>query len=578
MLTIQYSVWTEIVGRAKYAADTLQFVRSNCLLRTSHTPFGWILTLRAHGRRIRNNATHAGYVSWTEDFSQLSFKDIRFNLTRFRTFLQTELSLLDDDLHQLSLYKAGSEIPTFDLAQIKDNAANQECGWSFLQGETLQQWKRSILERVLNDPDLQRRFFRGHSKGGQLPTSDTWDTCSAQEYLKIERQFLTRLALLLFILGGQPPRGTELFSIRFRNTVSGGGRNLYIDHGLVSFVTSYHKGYSIDGSLKLIHRYLTPELSQILVQYLVLILPFVEQLNNLVFRQSIDSSFLWAKKETTWDTSQLSDFFATETIRELGQDSRLTVSSWRHIAIAVSREFLPKGECFNRVADKETMSIIDQQAGHSDLTAATTYGRLVEEGHGQIRQFRERYRRITRKWQSFWLDTPVQTSIPQPVDQEIESFHEHRFEPLSDPPPELPESPPLSRAIPDHLLDSLPAPPANPPSDPPFDLPEPQQIEPPRRSDWRPRLIDEGISPLPKEVDPPGASSTILRQQRLLQQFLIQQQEVQGQQQHFQLTQLMQLIQPQRKRDLSETDFEDSCRSKRVSVEDGIRGAESRVS
>ena len=48
----------------------------------------------------------------------------------------------------------------------------------------------------------------------------------------------------------------------------------------------------------------------------------------------------------------------------------------------MSREFLPKGEYFDREADKESMTIIDQQAGHNDLTAATMYGRLVEEGQG----------------------------------------------------------------------------------------------------------------------------------------------------------------------------------------------------
>ena len=363
-----------------------------------------------------------------------------------------------------------------------------------------------------------------------------------QGYLQIARRFLTRLALLVYILGGQPPRGTELFSIRFRNTMTGGARNLYINHGLVSFVTSYHKRYSIEGSLKLIHRYLSPQLSQILVQYLVLIRPFVEQLNKLVFHQSIDSPFLWAHKGTTWNTAQLSGFFATESARELGPDSRLVVSAWRHIAIAVSREFLPKGVYFDREADKETMSIIDQQAGHCGLTAATIYGRLVEEGHGQIRQFRERYRCITRRWQSFWLDTPVPTSIQQSLPGEIEGVHPHRFNSPLNPPREKSKSPLLSGSrLPDRLLDIPSDLQSDIPSDISLDLPTdvlldlptdilldnpsdltsdpliPEKTEVPEPSSFQLPKVGKRTSLLSKDINLSKIGSTILEQQRLLQ-------------------------------------------------------------
>jgi hypothetical protein len=55
--------------------------------------------------------------------------------------------------------------------------------------------------------------------------------------------FLQRLLLLTHITGGQPARGTELLSIQYCNTVHGLLRNIFIENGLVSFVTCYHKGY-----------------------------------------------------------------------------------------------------------------------------------------------------------------------------------------------------------------------------------------------------------------------------------------------------------------------------------------------
>jgi hypothetical protein len=51
-------------------------------------------------------------------------------------------------------------------------------------------------------------------------------------------------------------------------------RNIFIENGLVSFVTFYHKGYSVEGCVKIIHRYLLEEVSKLVVYYLWLILPF----------------------------------------------------------------------------------------------------------------------------------------------------------------------------------------------------------------------------------------------------------------------------------------------------------------
>ena len=49
----------------------------------------------------------------------------------------------------------------------------------------------------------------------------------------------------------------------------------------MSFVTFYHKGYSVSSSVKIIHRYLPPEVSELVVYYLWLVLPFCQQLRLL---------------------------------------------------------------------------------------------------------------------------------------------------------------------------------------------------------------------------------------------------------------------------------------------------------
>jgi hypothetical protein len=97
---------------------------------------------------------------------------------------------------------------------------------------------------------------------------------AAKKYISKIKSFLERLLLLVHITAGQPARGTEILSLRYCNTVNRHYRSIFIKNGLVSTVTSYHKGYNIVGSTKIIYRYLPKEVSKLVVYYLWFILPF----------------------------------------------------------------------------------------------------------------------------------------------------------------------------------------------------------------------------------------------------------------------------------------------------------------
>ena len=81
---------------------------------------------------------------------------------------------------------------------------------------------------------------------------------------------------------GQPARGTEILSVRHCNTVKGGHRNLFIKDGLVVFVTKYYKGFQMSGDVKIIYWYLPQEVGELMVWYLWLVLPFVQQMEAIL--------------------------------------------------------------------------------------------------------------------------------------------------------------------------------------------------------------------------------------------------------------------------------------------------------
>jgi hypothetical protein len=90
--------------------------------------------------------------------------------------------------------------------------------------------------------------------------------------------FRRKLSIAIHICGGQPAYAPELLSIRYKNTDSGGHRNMFVEDGMVALVISYHKGFYVSNDVKIIYRYLPWDIRELMVWYLWLVLLFVERI------------------------------------------------------------------------------------------------------------------------------------------------------------------------------------------------------------------------------------------------------------------------------------------------------------
>lgn len=93
-----------------------------------------------------------------------------------------------------------------------------------------------------------------HEDPAQHPAR--WNREAIDGFRRTVGRFKEQLAVLMHITGGGPARVPELMSIRYCNTANGGQRNVFVEDGLMVYVTRYHKGHGRDGSLKIIYRYL----------------------------------------------------------------------------------------------------------------------------------------------------------------------------------------------------------------------------------------------------------------------------------------------------------------------------------
>jgi hypothetical protein len=247
-----------------------------------------------------------------------------------------------------------------------------------------------MFQRVLENDWLRDEFDGGKGSGKMV-----WSRPAVREYKAKVEAFLERLLLLIHLTSGQPAWGTEILSLRHMNSFHGYHRSIFIENGMVSIVTSYHKGYSVTGSTKIIHRYLPKEVGELLVFYLWLILPFCQALELVALANKAQPSpFIWAKAkgDEPWDSARLSRVLKREFQAQLGLP--MTISAYRHLVIAISRKHLTCGG-FKRDYGLENTKF-DQQSTHSSWTAGSIYARGLEEAAGHVEQRKAEYRKVSR--------------------------------------------------------------------------------------------------------------------------------------------------------------------------------------
>lgn len=389
------------------------------MVRGTNGPMQWMLDLRTYGLKIHYNTTSPGHVDW-EDNELLKYKSMHIRMDAFRGFVGTLLQQAQKLMNETLLM--GYETPAIPWSNIRDDASNSSPRFNFLRDEH---------SRMPADGEMWLR----RQMGGDMEKLKQWykpgtkqaDKAQLDKYMAAVKEFRMQLLILMHITGGQPARAPEILSVRHENTVKGNHRNLFVEDGLVVFVTQYHKGYAMSGDIKIIHRYLPREVSELVVRYLWLVLPFHFAMEREHFWSTPEegeapkpvSSHLWPVdhegRKTT--STQMREAMKRYSREHLGQT--LTIQSYREIAIAISRRFIGEQDAFMKDFDgideggldegegeqgvsRRLQAIMDKQASHTSSVAGMIYARLISERDGTVASTRARFRTVSCMWH-LWL-------------------------------------------------------------------------------------------------------------------------------------------------------------------------------
>ncbi|KAI9881994.1 MAG: hypothetical protein M1823_006286, partial [Watsoniomyces obsoletus] len=430
------------------------------------TPIDWVLRLRAYGKKIRGDTNAAGVVQWVGDTIMYGY--VQYSMPQLRSMvhglvettrkeLHRELLLLDvDETGQLA--DGATTLPAIEWDKVVDNPAELRAGWNFLQdprntfgGVEGGSW---LSQRITKEKRLRKAFV--DHKASNLTSGGrdvVWIAKRVQQYEKAMRQFREHLLVAVHMTGGQPARGTELVTVTYKNMPNGQSRGVFVEDGLMVYVTMYHKGIGHAGTAKVIHRYLPEEVGELLFYYLWMVLPFWQKLERASGR-AVDaepSPFLWepireerwtgpqrkkkqrlqqlpdtreysreesgaeedgtrtgleekpmpvgaAGRTEQWGTNQIRRAIERVSLRWL--KTKINIQIWRHNGKAIMRQYIKDKRVLKTLgwgddeADQEAEDDpFDLQSGHGSRTAGQIYGRPADESPFSVQVQRLAFRR-----------------------------------------------------------------------------------------------------------------------------------------------------------------------------------------
>lgn len=300
-------------------------IRSKHLCEGSFSPTSCILSQLAMGKAFNKMHKSAPNIHWSEDQQTIFYEGEPVQLKKISKMCQVVNRELQEMLQWLMF---DEPVPDIDLGQIIDSMAwSQEFRrdeYSFIQhpqNKHLDVGYQGLLGRARKARGKRQMIRKG--VGGE----DEWIKHRVDAYLTVERSFLRKGMGGIHIQYGQPARGPEIGSIKVSNSIYS-ARNMYVINGRLCILTMYDKARKRRGNTEYIVRFLSDELSQIFVQYIVHVRPFARALD---YRES---EYLFGDARGPWAGEQLSRELKTITGKHLGVE--LTVSSWRQTAVGIA--------------------------------------------------------------------------------------------------------------------------------------------------------------------------------------------------------------------------------------------------
>ncbi|KAH0352647.1 hypothetical protein KCU83_g3356, partial [Aureobasidium melanogenum] len=370
----------------------------DCQADGGYSPMSKMLSLLAYGKLIARNHGNQGTVLWDSGNKTVSLHGRKIPVARFKSMVTSIVTDTENILWSKVMWSNNkADRFSIPLNDLEDDPTYAKRGVSFLNNKTngLEDKREVMLGRA-----------KDHRNGRKLRSrTGHWQLRHIRRWLRYVDEFRELLLLCVHITAGQPARGTEITSLRFKNGFMQ-DRNVYIIHGQVAVVTRYHKSQSQQDKPKIVPRFLPYRVAQLLVVYLAYVQPLQEFL-SVMSRGSGWTEYIWGDQNGTWETDRLTRIITRETQKRL--KVRLTTHDYRHLAIAIGR--VAVGEQFahgyvDEIGEVEAPEVdtddpLEMSAGRSGEIGGNRYGVSVDVVKYMNDRSINTFRPLSEKWHKF---------------------------------------------------------------------------------------------------------------------------------------------------------------------------------
>jgi hypothetical protein len=228
---------SDLGGLMIYAKELLQ------------TPFGFLIEMMHFAASVAGESGALPQISWLGvDGMALAIHGKRVELGQLRGLCSSLLKKARIQLDSIvKMGLNGGKDMDWRTFEAEDDLINTTDTYSFVSLSKKKDRRRLIREFMANE--TTRSFFARGINGRVI----LWRKKHCLEWLGRCRKLLEIFAVLCHILGGQPARGTEMATLRWRNSVDE-QRGVYWAYGTIMLLAIYSKMRSKTRRNKLIPR------------------------------------------------------------------------------------------------------------------------------------------------------------------------------------------------------------------------------------------------------------------------------------------------------------------------------------
>ena len=177
------------------------------------TPFGFLTETMHLASYIAGEASALPQVTWIgKDYKSLAIHGKRVDLHQLQSLAKKTLK----DCRRKLEYGVMKGMPglkdvNWNMFDPEDDLGNCELNYSFVN-KSFERKRMVLLDQFLNNEVTKQYFTKGTVQGNIL-----WRKDNCMRWLKHCKEFLQSLAVSCHLEGGQPARGREFTTIRWKN-------------------------------------------------------------------------------------------------------------------------------------------------------------------------------------------------------------------------------------------------------------------------------------------------------------------------------------------------------------------------